>query len=331
MHPDRGRDLERAVAAVRAAAKAVARLGDPASFPAAAVVEKGGRGPATVADLASQAVIVKALRAADGAGTAIVAEESAEDVDALGGGPLWGLVVDAVRDVDARVGASDVRALLTAVDPPSASGRCWTIDPLDGTKGYLRGGQFAIALALLEDGVPVLGVLGLPRLGSRGDDAGRGVVVAAAEGAGAMQAALDGGAWTRVVCRPWSRGMPIRLAGSVERAHSTTDSIEASLSAIGPVSAVRVDSQAKYGLVARGDADLYVRSSPDRSYRECIWDHAAGWVVARESGCEVTDLRGRPLSFREGRRLESAEGILCAPPSLQVEACVALGPVAGGP
>ena len=60
----RARDLERAVAAVRAAALAVARLGDPASFAAAAVVEKGGRGPATVADLASQAVIVKALRAA---------------------------------------------------------------------------------------------------------------------------------------------------------------------------------------------------------------------------------------------------------------------------
>jgi 3'(2'), 5'-bisphosphate nucleotidase len=315
MTDHRARDLERAIVAVRAAAMAVARLGDPASFAAAAVMEKGGRGPATVADLASQAVIVKALRAADGA-AAIVAEESAEDVDALGGGPMWDMVVDAVRGVDARVGASDVRALLTAVDPPCAARRFWTIDPLDGTKGYLRGGQFAIALALLEEGVPVLGVLGLPRLGARGDDAGPGVVVAAAEGAGAMQAALDGGAWTRIACRLWSRGMPIRLAGSVERAHSTTDSIEASLSAFGPVSAVRVDSQAKYGLVARGDADLYVRSSPDRSYRECIWDHAAGWMVAREAGCVVTDLRGAALAFGHGRRLERNQGVLCGSPAL---------------
>jgi HAL2 family 3'(2'),5'-bisphosphate nucleotidase len=325
MHPDRGRDLERAVAAVRAAAMAVARLGDPASFAASAVVEKGTRGPATVADLASQAVIVKALRAADGADVAIVAEESAEDVDALGGGPMWDLVVDAVRGVDARVGTSDVRALLTCIDPPSASGRCWTIDPLDGTKGYLRGGQFAIALALLEDGVPVLGVLGLPRLGACGDDAGSGVILAAAEGAGAMQAAIDGGAWTRVACRPWSPGMPIRIAGSVERAHSTTDSIEASLSGLAPVTAVRVDSQAKYGLVARGDADLYVRSSPDRAYRECIWDHAAGWVVAREAGCAVTDLRGAALAFGHGRRLERNQGVLCANPALHRATLDALG------
>jgi 3'(2'), 5'-bisphosphate nucleotidase len=316
MHPDRERDLERAVAAVRAAAMAVARLGDPTSFAASAVVEKGGRGPATVADLASQAVIVKALRAADGADVAIVAEESADDVDALGGGPMWGLVVDAVRGVDARVGTSDVRALLTGIDPPSASGRWWTIDPLDGTKGYLRGGQFAIALALLEDGVPVLGVLGLPRLGAHGHDAGPGVVVAAAAGAGAMQAGLVGGAWTRVACRQWSPGMPIRLGGSVERAHSTSDSIDDSLAALGPVSAIRIDSQAKYGLVARGDADAYVRLSPDTTYRECIWDHAAGALIAQEAGCLVSDAHGRPLDFTVGRRLERNVGIVCAPPAL---------------
>jgi 3'(2'), 5'-bisphosphate nucleotidase len=325
MSDRRARDLERAVAARRAAAVGGGRRGDPSSVAPEAVVQKGGRGPATVADLASQAVVVRALRAAEGAGVAVIAEESAEDVDALGGGPLWDLVVDAVRGVDARMDASDVRASLSNVDPPSPSGRCWTIDPLDGTKGYLRGGQFAIALALLEDGVPVLGVLGLPRLGMLGDGAGSGVVIAAARGGGAMQACLDGGPWARVSCREWARGSPIRLAGSVERSHSTTDSIEATLASLGPVTAVRVDSQAKYGLVARGDADLYVRSSPDRSYRECIWDHAAGWLVAREAGCEVTDLRGTPLSFRHGRRLEQNEGVLCAAPALHAAVLDALG------
>jgi 3'(2'), 5'-bisphosphate nucleotidase len=324
MDDRRARDLERAVAAVRAAATAVARLGDPSSFAAAAVVEKGGRGPATVADLASQAVIVRALRAAEGAGVSIIAEESAEDVDALGGGPMWDLVVDAVRAVDARMTASDVRASLSSVDPPSSSGRCWTIDPLDGTKGYLRGGQYAIALSLLEDGVPVLGVLGLPRLGMLGDGAGLGVVIAAARGGGAMQAGLDGGPFVRISCREWTRGSLIRLAGSVERAHSTTDSIEDTLASRGPVTAVRVDSQAKYGLVARGDADLYVRSSPDRSYRECIWDHAAGWMVAREAGCVVTDLRGAALAFGHGRRLERNQGVLCGSPALHQAALDAL-------
>ena len=328
MDDRRARDLERAVAAVRAAALAVARLGDPSSFATAAVVEKGGRGPATVADLASQAVIVKALRAADGVDAAIVAEESAEDVDALGGGPLWDLVVRAVRAVDAGVSPASVRGLLATDAPTPAHGRCWTIDPLDGTKGYLRGGQFAIALALLEEGVPVIGVLGLPRLAARGEGIGAGTVISAVLGRGAMQADLDGGRWVRVAAHAWRPGLPIRLAGSVERAHSTTDSIEAALAALGPVSAVRVDSQAKYGLVARGDSDVYVRSSPDRAYREWIWDHAAGALIAQEAGATVTDLRGRPLSFADGRRLESAEGVLCAPPALHGAALSALGSVA---
>ncbi|MFM8785308.1 MAG: inositol monophosphatase family protein [Phycisphaerales bacterium] len=103
-------------------------------------------------------------------------------MDALGGGPLWDLVVRAVHGVDAGVTVADVRALLATAAPTPARGRCWTIDPLDGTKGYLRGGQFAIALALLEDGVPVVGVLGLPRLGGAGDGSGAGVLVAAARG-----------------------------------------------------------------------------------------------------------------------------------------------------
>ena len=238
---------------------------------------------------------------------------------------MWDLVVRAVRGADARIAASDVRALLTTEDVSSPIGRCWTIDPLDGTKGYLRGGQFAIALALLEEGVPVLGVLGLPRLGALGDDAGSGVVLAATRGGGAMQAGIDGGPWVPVSCRAWARGSPIRFAGSVERAHSTTDSIEAALASLGPVVPVRVDSQAKYGLVARGDADLYVRSSPDRAYRECIWDHAAGWLLARESGCTVTDLRGAPLTFSHGRRLDRNEGVLCASPALHEAALDTLG------
>lgn len=319
------RDLQCAVAAVRAAALAVVRLGDPASFAPASVVEKSGRGPATVADLASQAVIVKALRAADGVDAAIVAEESADDIDALGGGPLWDLVVRGVHGVDSGVSPSSVRGLLATDAPTPARGRCWTIDPLDGTKGYLRGGQFAIALALLEDGKPVIGVLGMPRLAERGDGVGAGAVIAAARGHGAMQAGMHGGPWSRVEARAWHPGAPIRVAGSVERAHSATDAIEAALSELGPVSAVRIDSQAKYALVSRGDADVYVRSSPDLAYREWVWDHAAGALVAQEAGAVVTDLRGQPLSFAEGRRLESSQGVLCAPPALHAAALSAVG------
>jgi 3'(2'), 5'-bisphosphate nucleotidase len=78
-------------------------------------------------------------------------------------------------------------------------------------------------------------------------------------------------------------------------------------------------------LVARGDADAYVRRSPSPGYRECAWDHVAGALVAREAGCTVTDVHGRPMDFGGGRRLAASEGVLCAAPGLHAALLAALG------
>ena len=69
-------------------------------------------------------------------------------------------------------------------------------------------------------------------------------------------------------------------------------------------------------LVARGDADCYVRLSPSAGYRECIWDHAAGALIAGESGAVVTDAAGRALDFSCSRRFRDSSGIVCATPRL---------------
>ena len=104
----------------------------------------------------------------------------------------------------------------------STSGITWVIDPLDGTKGYLRGGQFAIAIALVVDGQPTVGVLGLPRLSAVGNGTdpvtgGAGVLAAAVTGGGAVQTPIDHWAPARIDAYQWSMGDPLRLAGSVER------------------------------------------------------------------------------------------------------------------
>ena len=121
----------------------------------------------------------------------------------------------------------------------------------------------------------------------------------------------------------------MRVAGSVEAGHSAGDALEHAAAAAGPVHAVRVDSQAKYALVARGDADAYLRLSPDAGYAECSWDHAAGALVATEAGCTVTDVRGVPLDFGAGRRLFGARGIVCAPAKLHARLVDALRPLLG--
>jgi 3'(2'), 5'-bisphosphate nucleotidase len=77
-----------------------------------------------------------------------------------------------------------------------------------------------------------------------------------------------------------------------------------------------MDSQAKYALLARGAADVYLRLPSRKGYIERIWDHAAGALIASEAGCTITDIHGKPLDFSHGRGLELNAGILGAPPEL---------------
>lgn len=328
MPDDLLRRMHHAAAAARAAAAAIASVGDPAAFAAGAVMDKGAAGPATVADLAGQVAAIRALRSAEGPRCRIMAEESLEEVDRLGGEALIEQVVRALAGAGLALSRDEVRdTLALGIDAGGADGECWAIDPLDGTKGYLRGGQFAIAVGLLRDGTPVAGAVAAPRLAAHGTDAGTGVVFLAAAGQGAWQEPLAaaGDARAPIRARAWSRGDAVRLGGSVERAHSASDALEAAAAALGPVMPVRVDSQAKYALVARGDADAYVRRSPSPGYRECAWDHVAGALVAREAGCTVTDVHGRPMDFGGGRRLAASEGVLCAAPGLHAALLAALG------
>jgi 3'(2'), 5'-bisphosphate nucleotidase len=75
----------------------------------------------------------------------------------------------------------------------------------------------------------------------------------------------------------------------------------------------RLDSQCKYAVVARGQADAYLRLPTKKGYVERIWDHAAGALIAAEAGVAVTDAVGHDLDFSQGRGLEKNRGILAAP------------------
>ena len=80
--------------------------------------------------------------------------------------------------------------------------------------------------------------------------------------------------------------------------------------------ALRVDSQVKYGVVATGNAEIYLRipnpKTPD--YREKIWDHAAGSLVVEEAGGVVTDILGKRLDFSTGKTLKNNRGIIASVP-----------------
>ncbi len=265
-----------------------------------AALEKGDKSPVTVADFASQAVVSHLL----GTEFPLVGEEDAallrENPD------MADKVVACVRSVIPDISAEEV---LDAIDRGTheggAEGSFWVLDPIDGTKGFLRMDQYAVALALVTDGKPVLGVLGCPNLDG-------GLLFAARAGQGCLQRTLEEDA-TMVPAEvdDVAAVSEARFCESVESGHSRHDHAALIAEKLGiTTDPYRIDSQCKYAAVARGDASIYLRLPTRKDYVERIWDHAGGWMVVTEAGGQVTDVTGKPLDFSLGRGLEANKGVV---------------------
>jgi 3'(2'), 5'-bisphosphate nucleotidase len=307
---DVDRNLDAELAAAIAAVRSASALCDRTQgrLLAGDTLTKGDHSPVTVADFATQAVVSAALTEALGTIT-MVGEEDADELRDESSSSLRDGVVELVRAE--RGPDTPVDTVLDWIDAgghDGSAGRYWTLDPIDGTKGFLRGDQYAIALALIESGEVVLGVLGCPNLPNA--DGSRGALFAAAAGR----------------CHAWYGGtdvaQPVRVAApgsladarfceSVESGHSNHDHAAAIATRLGiTAEPYRIDSQCKYGAVARGDASIYLRLPTRTDYREKVWDHAAGKFVVEQAGGTVTDVTGAPLDFSRGRTLERNSGVI---------------------
>ncbi len=305
-------ELEAAVIAVRDAALVCQSV--QKNLVSAATLEKKDRSPVTVADFASQALVCSSLAQASKIAE-VVGEENAAELREAGAEITKEKVIEHVRNIRGADISAD-QALdwidLGGVDPDDSIERYWTLDPIDGTKGFLRGEQYAIALGLIEQGRVVLGVLGCPNL--PGPDGRPGCLLTAVRGQGAEARPLSGsgrdGAKAIQVSDITSTAAA-RFCESVESGHSDQGQ-SAQIAAALEITAepVRVDSQAKYAIVAQGEAQIYLRLPTSKTYREKIWDHAAGMIVVEEAGGKVTDARGFPLDYGHGRMLENNSGVI---------------------
>jgi len=299
-------ELNVAVASVRAASRVCAAV--QADLVDEQTLIKKDRSPVTVADFASQAVVCRMIGDVLPADP-IVAEEDARQ---LREAPDK-LRASVVEHVGAQIAGADEDQVLAWIDrggAEPADGRYWTLDPIDGTKGFVRGEQYAVALALIENGRVLLGVLGCPGLAC---GQATGVLLSAVRDQGAAAASLSSAndAAQPVRVSDVSDGAAARFCESVESAHSDQSRSVAIAKRLGITGEpVRMDSQAKYAAVARGDATIYMRLPTRADYRECIWDHAAGAIVVEEAGGRVSDIDGKPLDFGRGRRLEDNRGVV---------------------
>jgi len=290
---------------------------------------KLGKEPVTVADYGSQAVILEAIASAF-PGHGVVAEEGAahfrEHAGEAGAAQI-------VRLVGAALGRpSGLAEVLGWIDYRGGeSPFTWVIDPIDGTKGFLRRDQFAVAVGLLREGRPVAGVLACPHLPvDPGEPGGRrGVLFWGGRELGAFAEALDGGGAQPIAVSDAADPGEVRVLGSVEAAHGNQALLQAVIDRAGLGGGwVRLDSQVKYGAIACGLAEVYLRPRSRPEYRDCIWDHAAGTAVVEAAGGRVSDLDGLPLDFTRGPRLERNRGVLASNGHIHgpvLEALAALG------
>lgn len=377
---DRKEEVTIALRSVFEACRVTRRV-QPTSSDDIQTISKQDASPVTVGDFASQAVALQILHN-HFPGDMFIAEEGSEalqnDVGLLD--RVWG-ATNSVRDEGGAL-LKDKAQLLSVIDygqglvdgQPSSSAssssssqlrRVWCLDPIDGTKGFLRGrlegGQYCIALTLIEDGTPVVSVLGCPNLplpsnaiAAKTNPYGlwssgevqesemnhssnklfsdrRGSLFVAVDGGGCYEVPLhrieellhadstttasSSLPWTKLhvtpndgVSKPPSqarfclgvergfsdpKGVILQIAEKVHGVHALTidgDGLKDIKNSL------RMDGQAKYGLLARGEAECFLRLPKD-GYIDWVWDVAPGYLILKESGGTMTDLDGKPIDF----------------------------------
>jgi len=290
---------------------------------------KDDRSPVTVADFASQALVGWALKETF-PDHPLVGEEDASELRQ----PIRKLALEQITQFVSRyISQATPEKVCSWIDLGAGKPTklFWTLDPIDGTKGFLRGDQYAVALALIVEGQVQIGVLGCPNLteGNQLVAGGKGTLAIAVRGEGAWLTSLeaDVDSYQPLLVSDIAIPAQARLLRSLESEHTNISQIDYFAQELEvEIEPVRMDSQAKYVLLAFGKGDLYLRllSPKQPDYRERIWDQAAGSIIVEEAGGQVSDLHGKALDFTAGRMLLNNRGILASNGLLHSDALQAL-------
>ncbi|XP_031256315.1 PAP-specific phosphatase HAL2-like [Pistacia vera] len=322
------------------------------------VHSKDDNSPVTVADWSVQATVSWLLSESFGSkNVSIVAEEDVQSLSKAEAAGLLEAVVKTVNNCLAEaprfglqgplipLGTSEVLEAISRCNSNGGpKGRFWALDPVDGTLGFVRGDQYAVALSLIENGEPVVGVLGCPNYPMRkewlsyhhryhriiskltpptSESWDKGCVMYARRGSGEawIQPLIQG---NKKLVWPNS-ARPVNVSSienpalatfcePVEKSNSSHSFTAGLAHSVGVrKQPLRVYSMVKYAAIGRGDAEIFMKFARS-GYKEKIWDHAAGAVIIEEAGGVVTDAGGRPLDFSRGIYVEGLDrGIIaCA-------------------
>lgn len=277
------------------------------TLPPDAIVRKSDGSVVTAVDVALQVLILSRLEERFGS-LPTIAEE---DLGSIGGKPAAEAHCRALlRSWGFAEGDAEFARILGSggYDGPTRGlGACWVLDPIDGTQGFVDDDHWCPCLALLRDGEVVFASNGYPTVLG-------GMLLSAVKGCGSWWSPLAGGECTRaeVSQAALAPNEPVRL---VAPARATPSQIHARM-AVGESTGhrcelVHADSQAKYGHVIAGLADV-AYSRRGNGPGKYVWDHAGAILLAREAGAWIGDVDGAPIDCSLGRRLDANSTILCA-------------------
>jgi len=284
-------------------------------------ITKSDKSPVTTADFTSQAIICKMLDLRF-PNIPIVGEERS---DALRKPENSAIVDNVFHYIESNehtrefLNRENLFECIDLGDGEPNETEFWTVDPVDGTKGFLRGEQFAVALALIVNGQVKLGVLGCPNMEIPGDISKHGYLLYAVRGSGAFLLNIESNITRKISISTITNPEKMRFVESYEASHSNLEmqlEIARRLNLSGEP--VQMDSQVKYGVLASGNGEIYLRipNPGSKDYKEKIWDHAAGSIIVQEAGGIASDIYGKPLDFKAGKTLKNNTGILASVPSI---------------
>jgi 3'(2'), 5'-bisphosphate nucleotidase len=256
--------------------------------------EKTGKEPVTIADYGSQAILGRAIGIAYPDDAILAEEKAAHFLEGVAENQRQQAITLVSEVLGQAVSENDFVRWLEH-GRGRQTDRIWAVDPIDGTMGFMAMRRYTIAVGLLVNGQPVEAVMGAP---GYPDEAGAGKLFYT-EGGKAFSQAMNGGHLKPIHVSTHRSTDPVTAVESFETSHAAHDLMGELYGSMGFAAhnIERLDGQDKYCMVACGDADLYLRISPDAHYRHKSWDHAAGIALVLAAGGRVTDIDNRPITF----------------------------------
>jgi 3'(2'), 5'-bisphosphate nucleotidase len=300
-------------------------------------ISKGDDTPVTIADFGAQALLIKVLHDAFPDDKFLGEEDSSvlradlalqnnvydllSSTEGVSNPQANGALLSKPRSVEEMLDLIDLGGRGTGGD----KGRFWVMDPVDGTAAFLKGQQYAVSLALIEDGREVVGVLGCPNIGANMtrlseenvEKNGLGIMLSAARGQGSsirkmtvdgLEAALP---LHDLASSSSDKLHIIDCASATDSRHDVVARLADVFGAIFPNTEIW-SSHIRYAalIVGGGDVQFLVPTSPTCKIH--IWDHAGSQLIFTEIGGKVTDLDGKAIDFGAGRDLSRNRGLVAA-------------------